>query len=110
MDEPKRKFNKSALRRARRLAQRRPHVGRRINHFKAAQEMFDAIRAALGLPSEVEKQSAMAKIKPYRSRGKGRGTPSQRFGNKGGKYEPHQGPRECARRRGEIGWQAHAKT
>lgn len=101
MEETKRKFNKSARRRAKRNALRRPHVGRKIDHFKAAQEMFEKIKSALGL-GEVEKATAMAAIKPYRSRGKGRGTPSMRFGNKAGKYMPHQGARECARRRGEL--------
>lgn len=33
-----------------------------------------------------------------RSRGKGRGTPERRYGNVGGKYMPHQGAKECARR------------
>ncbi len=110
METLARKFNKSALRRAKRLAQRRPHVGRRINHFKAAQEMVEKIKAALGMSNEVEKRLAMAQIKPYRSRGKGRGTPSKQFGNKGGRYLPHQGVRECARRRGEAGWRARAPS
>lgn len=26
------------------------------------------------------------------------------------KYRPHQNDRECARRRGEIGWQARGRT
>lgn len=34
-------------------------------------------------------------------RGKGRGTPSRRYGNKSG-HMPHQGKRECARRRRQI--------
>ena len=40
------------------------------NPFAAAKEMFKAIRAALKLPMH-EKQSALAEIGPYRSRGKG---------------------------------------
>lgn len=39
----------------------------------------------------------------YRSRGHGRGSPSRRYGNPDGKYMPHQGPRECERRR-VRGW------
>ena len=34
-----------------------------------------------------------------RSRGKGRGTPSRTYGNPAGKYMPHQGAKECARRK-----------
>ena len=33
-------------------------------------------------------------------RGKGRGSPNRRYGNKAGKYLPHQNERECAPRRG----------
>lgn len=35
----------------------------------------------------------------YRSRGKGRGSHNFRFGNKPGRYLPHQSELECARRR-----------
>lgn len=36
------------------------------------------------------------------SRGKGRGAESRKFGNKPGKYMPHQGARECERRARRI--------
>jgi hypothetical protein len=65
--------------------------------FKHAIAMFAAISAALALPLE-DRDTAMGKIDAYRSRGKGRGTASKRYGNKPGKYMPHQGARECARR------------
>ena len=64
----------------------------------SAQSMFLAIAAAMTTGSGVEKQIALSRIGSYKSRGKGRGTPSRHFGNKSGKYMPHQGPRECARR------------
>ncbi len=37
---------------------------------------------------------------------KGKSIVQQRHGSRS-KYKPHQGKRECARRRGEIGWRAH---
>lgn len=60
--------------------------------FARAIAMFALIQAAMG------NAEALAKIGPYRSRGKGRGAPSRRYGNKPGKYMPHQGKQECARR------------
>lgn len=62
-----------------------------------------AVAYACSLPTEVARQEALATIKPYRSRGKGRGTISPRFGSKAGKYTPHQGKRECARRVRQMG-------
>lgn len=74
-------------------------IQRRINHFAAAMAMFVAIREAMLLPSAFEQQAALGEIGPYKSRGKGRGTPSKRYGNKAGAYRPHQGKREMERRR-----------
>jgi len=50
--------------------------------------------------ASVNPQVALAQIGPYRSRGKGRGKTfgNQNSGNRAGKYMPHQGKRECARR------------
>ena len=49
-----------------------------------------------------ERLKALGGLEPYKSRGKGRGAPSRRYGNKSGKYMPHQGARECARRREQM--------
>ena len=68
------------------------------NSFKLARQMFAAIAAAMALPLRGDQLTAMGAIGEYRSRGKGRGTPSKRFGNFAGKYSPHQGKREIARR------------
>lgn len=70
--------------------------------FARAKAMLAAIAAAMVLATEVERQRALDSIGPYRSRGKGRGTPSRRYGNTPGKYLPHQGERERARRRSQF--------
>ena len=64
--------------------------------FSRSIAMFALIRAAM---QSANPQAAMAAIGPYKSHGKGRGTPSRRFfrGNHS-KYMPHQGKQECARR------------
>lgn len=72
------------------------------NGFKLARMMFAAIAGAMKLPTHGEQQLALGQIGPYISRGKGRGAPSRRFGNPPGKYVPHQGERETARRRRQI--------
>lgn len=46
----------------------------------------------------LREQSKRAPFRPYVSRGKGRGSVNRVYGNKPGKYTPHQGARECARR------------
>lgn len=71
---------------------------RRINHFARAIAMFAAVAAAMKLDG-MDRVNALAGIGPYKSRGKGRGTPSRRYGNPGGRYMPHQGAREMERRR-----------
>lgn len=64
----------------------------RNNPFARAMAMLQAVLAAGG------DMGKLAALGPYVSRGKGRGSPSRRYGNKPGKYMPHQGKRECARR------------
>lgn len=73
---------------------------RQIHHFKAAMAMFAAVSAALALPV-LQQREALAKIGPYKSRGKGRGTPPRNHNAAAGRsrYMPHQGARECERRR-----------
>lgn len=68
-----------------------------VDHFRRAKAMFAAIAAAMALPTASLQRSALDKIEPYRSRGKGRGTPSKRYGNRSGKYTPHQGKKEIAK-------------
>ena len=70
--------------------------------FARAQTIARMIDLAFLLPLG-EQQAALSKIPEYRSRGKGRGTPSRRYGNPPGKYVPHQGKQECARRAAR-GW------
>jgi hypothetical protein len=85
----------------------------RHSPFKAAIAMFAAIRAALALPGIGDRKDALGEINPYRSRGKGRGTPSRNwmrpYCNNGGKHYPHQGPQECLRRR-VGGWAGKGYT
>lgn len=71
--------------------------------FALERAMMAAIAAAMQSPSP---QVALAQIGPYVSRGKGRGKAfdKQRHGNRtGGKYWPHQGKQECARRVRQMG-------
>ena len=73
--------------------------------FMRAKLMFAAIAAALAQPGEVERRLALGKIRPYVSRGKGRGGMSyangrgSRGGNNAGRGAPHHGPGECAKRK-----------
>ena len=60
--------------------------------FSRAIAMMALIQAALG------DSAKMAAIGAYKSRGHGRGSPSKRYGNKPGKYMPHQGAQERERR------------
>lgn len=75
-----------------------------FNAFARAKATFALVAAAMALPFGAQ-QAALAKIAPYKSRGKGRGKPfdKQRHGNKAGKYMPHQSARECARRKEQHG-------
>lgn len=68
--------------------------------FSRVRLALAAYAYAFSLETATERQAALATIKPYKSRGKGRGSISPRFGNKSGRYSPHQGKRECARRAG----------
>lgn len=66
--------------------------------FGRAKEMMAAIAAIMRLPAVVEREAKLHALGGYRSRGKGRGTPSRRYGNPPGAYMPHQGPHERAKR------------
>ena len=44
------------------------------------------------------REAALEALGPYVSRGKGQGSVNRVYGNKAGKYTPHQGKRECTRR------------
>lgn len=75
--------------------------------------MVAAIAAAMGLPNRLERNMALEKIGPYRSRGKGRGKAFDKSWfslnavnncNNGGKGRPHQGEREKARRLRQKPW------
>lgn len=73
--------------------------------FKAAKQHFAEIRKATEAQfhlGPVAVQMAMmvilSSLGAYRSRGKGRGTAARRYGNTSG-HTPHQGVRECLRRR-----------
>jgi hypothetical protein len=67
-----------------------------------AAALVAAVSAAASF-GPLQRQSALAealsKLGTYKSRGKGRGTPSRRYGNPPGRYSPHQGAREMERRR-----------
>lgn len=67
--------------------------------FARAKAMMALVAAAMSMASIAARQQALSEIGQYKSRGKGRGTPSRRYGNKAGKYMPHQGRREMERRR-----------
>jgi hypothetical protein len=61
--------------------------------------MFLAVQAAMFTPTLADRQRMLGEIGPYESRGKGRGTPSRRYGHKWpSKHKPHQGYQERCRR------------
>lgn len=66
--------------------------------FARARAMMDAIAAIMAINNKVEQQTALGALGTYRSRGKGRGSVNHVYGNQAGKYMPHQGAREMARR------------
>lgn len=68
----------------------------RSTPFARANMMMAAIAAAMGL-SSFAKESALSAIGPYKSRGKGRGTPSRNFYKSRSKYMPHYGAKESAK-------------
>jgi hypothetical protein len=82
---------------------------RQIQHFKAAMAQFNQIRAALALTTPLERDAAMAKVRPLVHRGKGKGVNAKRHNAAAGRsrYSPHQGERECERRR--VGGFAYAR-
>ena len=71
------------------------------NAFKNLKRWF-ALREAIFLNQNLTKEQVRDLVdsqEAYKSRGKGRGTPSRRFGHKHqSKYMPHQGAQEIARR------------
>ena len=73
---------------------------------KAKRLAFTAAKAKFAEVTEVLKKypnggaelgAALRGMKPLRHRGKGRGTPSRRYGNPSS-HTPHQGRQECLRR------------
>lgn len=76
--------------------------------YKRALAMFkeraEALKAAAIMAPIAAKLALMelAMKLDYSSRGHGRGTPSRRYGNKAGKYVPHIGAQECARRQVQM--------
>lgn len=79
-------------------------MARIVNHFAHAKAMFAFVAAAMALPTPAAQRVALEQIGEYRSRGHGgKHRPKGRFlgwwYHKGiGKYQPHQGKQECARR------------
>lgn len=62
-----------------------------------------AIAAAIAQAmTAINKSELLALIPTYKSRGKGKGGLPRSYGNKAGKYMPHQGKRECARRMRQL--------
>lgn len=69
--------------------------------FARAKAMVAAIAGILGTYRGIEAQMRIRGLGSYRSRGKGRGDGIFRLAgmaNMRSKYDPHQGPRERARR------------
>lgn len=91
-----------------------PPPGRVVHHFSRLQKLVAAHRAAernataTGIGGGEQAYwrhlaaDAHQAIMSYRSRGHGRGGISPRFGRSRGKYLPHQGKQECARRARQI--------
>lgn len=65
--------------------------------------MFALVAAAMAIGNAFERQAKLAAIGPYRSRGKGRGAPSRRYGNACTHWKGRAtGAREAARRLRQI--------
>lgn len=74
---------------------------RRSIAFAALAAFMGEFKAALAVRSVAEREEAISQIAPYRSRGKGRGTPSRNYlrpANNAGRGMPHQGRQERMRR------------
>lgn len=67
------------------------------NPFARAIAMMAMIRDIMQLGDVAQRQERLRRLNPYRSRGKGRGTPSRNFGNRSGVAYPHHSARERAR-------------
>ena len=70
------------------------------NAFRRVLSYMGALAFAKNIPDLVARRAFLDNLGSYQSRGKGRGTPARNFlrGSGRSKYEPHQGPGECARR------------
>lgn len=80
----------------------KPHsnaYGRALKAFKIRAEALRAAAAMTPILAKLALMELAGKLGAYKSRGHGRGTPSRRYGSRPGKYEPHQGAKECERRR-----------
>lgn len=75
---------------------------RRPGAFARAKALFAMIAVIMREVPLAERRERLDRLSPYRSRGKGRGTPSRRYGNKAGKYMPHQGPGEREKRKRNL--------
>jgi hypothetical protein len=84
---------------------------REIQHFKRANQMMVALTAALKAVDFLGPMAVQMVLLqflkdegPYRSRGHGRGgfEPMHNLAAGRSKYRPHQGARECARRRAQA--------
>lgn len=72
--------------------------------FNRATKLFNAIKLIIDANMPVELQRlALNGLPAYRSRGHGRNAPAKNYITKASKYTPHQGERECARRRVQLG-------
>ena len=65
--------------------------------------LMAAISAIMSQFSGLEAQARIGALGAYKSRGHGKGLPGKRHGNTPGRYMPHQGAQEIARRR-HGGW------
>lgn len=72
--------------------------------FNRATMLTNAIKAIVrsGL-NEVDKRLALNSLPTYRSRGHGKGKLARNFWQNASKYMPHQGGKEMARRRVQLG-------
>lgn len=72
--------------------------------FNRATRLVSAINLILAANMPVEMQRiALNGLPAYRSRGHGKNLPARNYFCNASKYEPHQGKKECARRRAQMG-------
>lgn len=75
--------------------------------FHRVRAIFAAIATAMALPVD-QRSAALSGIGPYRSRGKGRGSPSRNWLRPFSHNTPHQGAQERLRRK-IGGWAWHKR-